>query len=489
MRQATLMGLGPSTNCGNPNRARPLPLSAEPLMLGDRAQIHIQAHQDRLPAAPGQRRGCQVPPRVQRRTGDRGNRPGGHLRGRGPGLRRQPLLRRQDPQPLRRGEPRPAAGDACPHRDQARPDGGDGRAEPGGPRRLEGGATGQGLRRRVLRRHQDHRRRRRPHGHPHRVRLHGGHQRGGQVTGGARLLMAVRIEATRLVPGRGDVVENGVVVLDGDVIVYAGAADEAPETPDAEVITTETVMPGMWECHGHFIGTYTANIDEVHTLRPQLGAMRVTADARRALDAGFTSVREVGGFGVFLARAIEEGQVVGPNIYGSGLMLSMTAGHGDTHGMDLDKARASWVRVFGEDGIVDGPDQCRAGVRRMLRLGAKVIKVHASGGVMSELDDPHLPQFSLDELRTIVDEATRMERLVAAHCHGKRGIMNALEAGIKTIEHGTYLDEEAADAMVETGAILVPTRWIVEFLVAEGEKRGIPEYAKKKIQVTAEHHA
>jgi imidazolonepropionase-like amidohydrolase len=125
----------------------------------------------------------------------------------------------------------------------------------------------------------------------------------------------------------------------------------------------------------------------------------------------------------------------------------------------------------------------------MLRLGAKVIKVHASGGVMSELDDPQLPQFSKAELEAIVDEATRMERLVAAHCHGKRGIMAALEAGVKTIEHGTYLDEEAADAMIENEAILVPTRWIVEYLMAEGTKKGLPEYARIKGQVASQHHA
>lgn len=300
--------------------------------------------------------------------------------------------------------------------------------------------------------------------------------------------MTVRLEAKRLIPGRGNVVSPGVVVLEESQITYAGAAAQAPETPYAEVVSTETVMPGMWECHGHFMGTYTANIEEINTLRPQLAAMRVTADSGRALDAGFTSVREMGGQGVFLGRAVEEGQVRGPNVYASGGMLSMSAGHGDFHGMELPAARLSHVRFLGEDGIVDGPDQCRAGVRRMLRLGAKVIKVHASGGVMSELDDPHLPQFSKEELEAIVDEATRMERLVGAHCHGKRGIMAALEAGVKTIEHGTYLDEEAADAMVENGAILVPTRWIIDFLIREGEKRGMPEYAKKKAYVTAEHH-
>lgn len=301
--------------------------------------------------------------------------------------------------------------------------------------------------------------------------------------------MAVRIEATRLIPGRGEVVDNGVVIIEESLISYAGPASGAPDTADAEVVVTETVMPGMWECHGHFLGVYSANIEEAFMMRPQLASMRVTADARRVLEAGFTSVREMGGLGTFLGRSIEEGVVVGPNVYGSGSMLSMTAGHGDLHSLDLDLYRRLGERLMGEDNIVDGPDECRAGVRRMLRLGAKVIKVHASGGVMSELDDPHLPQFSRAELEAIVDEAARMERIVGAHCHGKRGIMAALEAGIKTIEHGTYLDEEAAEAMVESGAILVPTRWIVDYLVREGERAGMPEYAKKKMQATAEHHA
>ena len=300
--------------------------------------------------------------------------------------------------------------------------------------------------------------------------------------------MVTRIEAKRLIPGRGPVVDDAVVVVD-DVITFAGKAGDAPETASAEVVQADTVMPGMWECHGHFIGIYTANIPEAFMTRPQLAAMRVTKDAQAVLQSGFTSVREMGGLGSFLGRAIEEGAVEGPNVYGSGSMLSMTAGHGDSHSLDLPVARLLHTHTWGEDNIVDGPDECRAGVRRMLRLGAKVIKVHASGGVLSELDDPHLPQFSKPELEAIVDEATRMERLVGAHCHGKRGIMAALEAGIKTIEHGTFLDEEAAEAMVETGAILVPTRFIVDLLVREGDEHGMPAYAKKKIEMTAESHA
>ena len=301
--------------------------------------------------------------------------------------------------------------------------------------------------------------------------------------------MTTRIEAGRLIPGRGDVVDNGVVVMEEATISFAGAASDAPDTPGADVIETDTVMPGMWECHGHFIGIYTANIPEAFMTRPQLTSMRVTRDAQRALHAGFTSVREMGGLGSFLSRAIDEGAVEGPNVYASGGMLSMTAGHGDSHSLDLDVSRLLHSKAWGEDNIVDGPDQCRAGVRRMLRLGAKVIKIHASGGVLSELDDPHLPQFSKAELEAIVDEAARMERIVGAHCHGKRGIMAAIEAGIKTIEHGTFLDDEAADAMVEVGAILVPTRFIVDLLNREGDERGLPEYAKAKMQMTAEAHA
>lgn len=301
--------------------------------------------------------------------------------------------------------------------------------------------------------------------------------------------MTIRIEAMRLIPGRGDPIDSGVVVLEDTRIAYAGAAGDAPETPNAEVVSTDTVMPGLWDCHGHFMGVRGASIDEISTIRPQVGAMRVTADARAVLHAGFTSVREVGGLGVFLGQAIDEGYVEGPTVYGSGGALSMTAGHGDFHAMNLDAARHLSARYFGEDDIVDGPDQARAGVRRMLRLGARVIKIHASGGVMSQIDDPHLPQFSPEELAAIVDEATRMERVVAAHCHGKRGMMAAIEAGVKTIEHGTYMDEEVADAMKENDVILVPTRYILDFLTREGDRRGMPEYAKKKLAATAEYHS
>lgn len=300
-------------------------------------------------------------------------------------------------------------------------------------------------------------------------------------------MSATRIDADKLIPGRGDPIDNASVVLVDGKISYVGPTERAPEAET--VVKTQTVMPGMWECHGHFLGLLSANFDEMSSLRPQLAAMRVTHDAKAALEAGFTSVREMGGYGTFLARAVNEGWVTGPNIYASGGMLSQTGGHGDIHGAPLAVARELLQAHWGEDHICDGPDECRAAVRRMLRLGARVIKVHASGGVMSELDDPMLPQFSSEELEAIVDEATRMERLVGAHCHGSRGITAALEAGVMTIEHGTYLDEDAADLMKEKDATLVPTRFIVEFLMAEGKKAGMPEYARIKGEAAAAKHS
>lgn len=301
--------------------------------------------------------------------------------------------------------------------------------------------------------------------------------------------MTVRISARRLIRGRGEPVPEGVVVLNGQTIAYAGVAGEAPATPGADTHEVAAVMPGMWEAHAHFWGLDSANIEALLTHDPRVGILRAAGDVRRLLEAGFTSAREVGGYGVYLARAIEEGTIEGPTIYASGSILSQTGGHADIHGVavpaDVD---ALFERHFGAPGLCDGPDDCRRVARRQLRLGARVIKVCASGGVMSQVDHPIHQQFSVPELTAIVEEATRADRVVAAHCHGKPGIMAALEAGCRTIEHGSYLDDEAAVAMVEAGAILVPTRFIVELLVAQATQLNMPDYAKAKIDAIAGRH-
>jgi imidazolonepropionase-like amidohydrolase len=158
---------------------------------------------------------------------------------------------------------------------------------------------------------------------------------------------------------------------------------------------------------------------------------------------------------------IEEGAIRGPNIYYAGDILSTTGGHADHHDVDLEHLAACDAPI---GHLCDGVPECIKAVRLQLRKGATVIKVCASGGVMSKLDDPQHQQFSDEELCAIVEEAGRSEVIVAAHCHGKKGIMAALRAGCHTIEHGSYLDEEAVALMLEKGAILVGTRWIIERL-------------------------
>jgi imidazolonepropionase-like amidohydrolase len=293
-----------------------------------------------------------------------------------------------------------------------------------------------------------------------------------------------RIEASLLIPGHTDPVSDGVVLLDLGRISYAGPAAHAPGTPGATTHQAAVVMPGLWDCHAHFMGSMTMDLSKAPQEPLPLRAVRCARDLRNALDAGVTSVREVGGLGVHLARAVAEGSVAGPTIYGAGAILSTTAGHADIHSYPLE-----WVGrgVMGIGRLADGPDECARAAREQLRLGARLIKVCASGGVLSELDHPIHQQFTAAELRAIVEVAGLAERVVAAHCHGKPGILAALEAGARTIEHGTYLDDECCDAMRETGAILVPTRTIIADMLAN--KAAVPAYVFAKLEAIAAIHA
>jgi imidazolonepropionase-like amidohydrolase len=294
-----------------------------------------------------------------------------------------------------------------------------------------------------------------------------------------------RIEAELLIPGRGDPVPDAVVILDGETISYAGPAGTAPDTPGAVMTTAPTVMPGLWDCHAHFLGVRSLDLSLLPLESVALRAARATGDLKAAIDAGVTTVRETGGLGIHLSRAVREGTAVGPSIYAAGAVLSTTGGHGDLHSYPLD-----WIVDFGHRGgelrLADGPAECAKAAREQLRLDAKLIKVCASGGVLSEVDHPIHQQFTLAELRAIVEVAGMADRVVAAHCHGKPGMMAALEAGVRTIEHGTFLDEEVCAAMLETGAILVSTRTIVRDIL---DHRAAPPYAIAKLEEVADQHA
>jgi imidazolonepropionase-like amidohydrolase len=246
-------------------------------------------------------------------------------------------------------------------------------------------------------------------------------------------------------------------------------------------------MPGMWDCHAHFMGVLDLDFNKYPWTPLTVYAARAAMDAGKAVHAGVTSVREVGGLGLHLARAVDDGSVPGPHIYGAGSILSATGGHGDLHCYPVP-----WIAELGARDpsfrLCDGVPDCLRAVREQLRENARVIKVCASGGVLSEVDHPVHQQFSDEELRAMVEEAARADRVVAAHCHGKPGIVAALRAGVRTIEHGSYLDEECAQMMRDSDAILVPTRTIVEDMLALGDQGAVPAYGMAKIRGLADRH-
>lgn len=298
--------------------------------------------------------------------------------------------------------------------------------------------------------------------------------------------ITTRVHATRLLPGRGAVVDDAVVVMDGMTIAFAGPAADAPQTPGAEVVHADTVMPGLWDCHTHLVGLQKMALTGLYEVPIAVRAARATKDLERALQAGVTSIRDAGGMGVLLGRAVREGSIPGPHVYGAGAILSTTGGHGDLHDLPL-----GWFHdLAAHEGtlrVCDGVDGCMVAVREQLRLGADVIKVCASGGVLSERDHPIHQQFTDAELRAMVEVAAMAERTVMAHCHGKPGMMAAIEAGVGSVEHGTYLDEEVCSAMVERGVVLVPTRLIVADLMAAGQGPLSDAMWQKLVATNARH--
>ena len=294
-------------------------------------------------------------------------------------------------------------------------------------------------------------------------------------------LLRMRIDADIVIPGRGEPIPNGSVVTSGGTITFVGPSSKAPGEPSASY---PALMPGMWDCHAHYTGMTELSLEHDMKTNVATKAAIATSDVTATLMAGVTSVREPGGLGIYIRHAVNEGTLVGPNIYSAGRILSTTGGHADVHGFPIDWVVGKSGHGLGE--ICDGEADCLRAVRLQLRAGADLIKVCASGGIASEIDHPMHQQFSDAELRVIVEEAGRAERAVAAHCHGKAGIMAALRAGVKTIEHGSYLDEEAATAMIESDAILVPTRFVFEDLLAMEDQW--PPYALRKLLAVNGHH-
>jgi len=212
--------------------------------------------------------------------------------------------------------------------------------------------------------------------------------------------------------------------------------------------------------------------------------MRAVMEVWRLVDAGFTTVRDCGCIqALHLRNAINEGSIVGPRILACGRALSQTAGHGDIHDMPLE-----WnVRnMFGR--ICDGVAEVRKAAREQLRAGADFLKILVTGGVISEKDSPTACQFSVEEIQAFVEEACNWGCRTAAHAQGTRGIKNALVAGVNSIEHGFYLDDECLDLMVKQNSFLVPALVVVDFIANKGLQAGILESSVNKARVAQKAH-
>jgi imidazolonepropionase-like amidohydrolase len=217
---------------------------------------------------------------------------------------------------------------------------------------------------------------------------------------------------------------------------------------------------------------------------PSYFAIRATVHARKLLNAGITTVRDAGSTAyadLALRTAVDRGLVAGPRIRACGYGLKMTGGHGDSF--------YSPIVDVSQPGLANSADEARKVARMNLKMGADHIKIlSASGGVMSEGTEPGMAQFTVEEMRAAIDEAHKAGKPAMAHCHGTQAIKNAILAGIDSIEHGSYLDDEAIQMMLDRGVFLVPTLLAAHRIVEHGDGGGIPEYAVRKARRVREDH-
>jgi imidazolonepropionase-like amidohydrolase len=284
---------------------------------------------------------------------------------------------------------------------------------------------------------------------------------------------------------------TGAAVADADVAVVDGLVAEVGVGLDGDEqvdVGGSTLLPGLFDTHVHVM---FGHID-AWRLMQQPFSFRFY-DAIRNLEAtlriGITTVRDAGGADLGLKQALEEGIVAGPRLQISITMLSQTGGHGD--GWLPSGARAEIFAEYpGAPGsIVDGADECRRKVRELVRAGADVIKIATSGGVLSPRDKPQQPGFDVEEIDAIVAEARAAGLWVMSHAQSAEGIKNAVRAGVRSIEHGIYLDDEAIELMLERGAYLVPTL-VAPLGVIRAVEAGasIPDWAVTKAREVMEAH-
>lgn len=262
------------------------------------------------------------------------------------------------------------------------------------------------------------------------------------------------------------------ILIEGNLIKAVGPGLAAPAGAKVIDLRGKTVLPGLIDCHTHITGQPENYLSDIFRKSPMDVAVTAHVYARRTLEAGFTTVRDMGAMeyiDVALRNAINGGGVAGPRILASGLAISATGGHGDIVGF------SPRLRFDQFSGVADGPDAVRALVRRNVKYGGDVIKLIATAGVLSEEESVGAPQYSLEEMKTAVEEAARWGRKVAAHAHGTEGIKQAVAAGVASIEHASLLDSEAISAIKAAGIYIVPDIYNDDYIVSEFVKLGFPQ--------------
>ena len=289
--------------------------------------------------------------------------------------------------------------------------------------------------------------------------------------------MAIVFRNGRVITGTGEVVERGLLVVDGPIIVFVGPERGWRISKKDSVfdLSGKAILPGLIDCHVHLC--MDGSSDSMTSLMKEpiaLNSLKAARHARLTLEAGITTVRDMGGrdyVDISLRNAIRGKVVQGPRMLCSGKMVCMTGGYGWQYSQEAD-----------------GPEGVRKAVREQIKAGADVIKLMATGGLLTRGGDGRAAQLTLEELQAGVEEARKAGRRTATHCQGNEGIKNSLLAGIHSIEHGIFLDDEAAALMLERKAFLVPTLSPPHRILRGGVNTGISSFVVAKARSAMKDH-
>ena len=294
----------------------------------------------------------------------------------------------------------------------------------------------------------------------------------------------VVIRAGRLLDVRtGKTLSNQTILIRGGKIVSVGSDAQVPAAAQAEIVdlSNATVLPGLIDAHTHITFDPNFGYSSLAISVPR-EALIGARNARVTLEAGFTTVRNVGASGfsdVALRDAINAGDVPGPRMLVSGPALSITGGHCDNNLLPFDYHAQN-------EGVADGVEAVQHKTREIIKYGADLIKICATGGVLSKGDDPNAAQFTLEEMKAIVADAHRLGRKVAAHAHGAQGVIWASEAGVDSVEHGHLMNDEAIATLKKNGTYLVPTLYLMDWQRENAAQANLPDFAKRKMELVSE---